>query len=384
MKNLIIAIILLVAFQSLCTAQERLKGDLNGNGTVDFADFLLFAENFGRTDGTPFDPSKLVDTLIVRDIVTLTIRDTIRIDRPISLPRPSITVKPGDWGTASLSTLKDVFKSTLDVFADRLMYPLDSNITIEHREAGPRILYSRNSNGSYTMWIDSENNRWSQQIYQFAHEYGHILTNYREGSPGSPQQWFEEAISTTASLVSLRTLSIEWRSHNDLRFSHYASSLTNYSNDIINRVNVSVDFAQWYRSNKRILESDLRGRLTRNEQKVVAVSLLDIFEDHPDEVWNAVRYMNRGPIEVNGDFEEYLNDWRKRTPLRWQFIVTILRTVLSKKRIDKKVPFTQIGCQRCSKSLTTQTSETAQWQSQKRYSIGSTFPSLKKSFSSPC
>ena len=31
--------------------------------------------------------------------------------------------------------------------------------------------------------------------------------------------------------------------------------------------------------------------------------------------------------------------------------ISILRTVLSKKRIDKKVPFTQIGCQRCSKSL---------------------------------
>ena len=59
-------------------------------------------------------------------------------------------------------------------------------------------------------------------------------------------------------------------------------------------------------------------------------------------------------------------------------LISILRTVLSKKRIDKKVPFTQIGCQRYSRSLTTQTSETAPWQSQKRYSIGSTFPSPKK------
>ena len=215
MKNLIITIALLVFFQPLCIAQERLKGDLDGNGTVDFADFLLFAENFGKMDGATFDPNRLVDTLIVRDIITLTIRDTIRMDRFVSLPRPSITVRPGSWGTASLSTLEDVFESTLNVFADRLMYPLDSNITIEHREEGPRILYSRNSNGSYAMWIDSEDGRWAQQIYQFAHEYGHILANYRKDSPyslGSPQQWFEESISIIASLVALRTLSIEWGS----------------------------------------------------------------------------------------------------------------------------------------------------------------------------
>ncbi len=54
-----------------------------------------------------------------------------------------------------------------------------------------------------------------------------------------------------------------------------------------------------------------------------------------------------------------------------------------KKIIDKKVPFTQIGCQRFSESKTIQTSETAQWNWQKRYSIGSTFANPKKSFSSP-
>ena len=97
--------------------------------------------------------------------------------------------------------------------------------------------------------------------------------------------------------------------------------LTSYSDNIINSVDVPADFAQWYRSNKRVLESDLRGRLTRDRQKIVAVSLLDIFEDHPNEVWNAIRYMNRGPIEVSADFGQYLNDWRKRTPLRWQFVV---------------------------------------------------------------
>ena len=33
----------------------RLTGDFNGDGAVDFIDFLVFATNFGQTGGTTFD-----------------------------------------------------------------------------------------------------------------------------------------------------------------------------------------------------------------------------------------------------------------------------------------------------------------------------------------
>lgn len=47
------------------TWAKRLSGDLNGDGRVNFADFLLFSRNFGRTDGTPFNPSAGPDTVYV-------------------------------------------------------------------------------------------------------------------------------------------------------------------------------------------------------------------------------------------------------------------------------------------------------------------------------
>ena len=59
-------------------AQERLKGDLDGNGEVNFNDFLIFASNFDKT-------SRLVCTEVIRD--------TVLIKPPKLLP--SITVKPG-------------------------------------------------------------------------------------------------------------------------------------------------------------------------------------------------------------------------------------------------------------------------------------------------
>lgn len=42
------------------TSAERIPGDLNGDGAVGFDDFLLFASNFGKTGGDPFDPQSLL------------------------------------------------------------------------------------------------------------------------------------------------------------------------------------------------------------------------------------------------------------------------------------------------------------------------------------
>ena len=52
---------------------QRNPADIDGSGLVDFDDFFLFAQNFGKT-GTPFDPS-------ARDTVLQVIRDTIEIVR---------------------------------------------------------------------------------------------------------------------------------------------------------------------------------------------------------------------------------------------------------------------------------------------------------------
>ena len=122
--------------------KNMLPGDLNGDGTVNIADFLILSDNFGKTGGDTFDPNNLVEASAGHSPVpiTITVYDTIvhHIQVPVpveNVPRPEIVVKPGKWGL-SMSDLQTVLDDTRDVFADLLVYPLDSDITVEYKSPG--------------------------------------------------------------------------------------------------------------------------------------------------------------------------------------------------------------------------------------------------------
>ena len=64
-------IVLLLVGESDVRAQvPACKADLDGNGVVDFADFLIFAQHYGKTNLVPCSP----------DTVEKVVRDTIYID----------------------------------------------------------------------------------------------------------------------------------------------------------------------------------------------------------------------------------------------------------------------------------------------------------------
>ena len=205
--------------------KNMLPGDLNGDGTVNIADFLILSDNFGKTGGDTFDPNNLVEASAGHSPVpiTITVYDTIvhHIQVPVpveNVPRPEIVVKPGKWGL-SMSDLQTVLDDTRDVFADLLVYPLDSDITVEYKSPeGPKVLYNRANDGSYVVWLELFGEGYGQPIYQFAHEYGHILSNYREGSSYEQQLWFEESIADLASLFALKTLGTTWEAKSN--FNH--------------------------------------------------------------------------------------------------------------------------------------------------------------------
>ena len=64
-------------------------------------------------------------------------------------------------------------------------------------ENGPIILYQRGKKGEYIINLNTQDRYWCQYAFQFSHEVGHILCNYKEGN--SSNLWFEETLSEVAS-----------------------------------------------------------------------------------------------------------------------------------------------------------------------------------------
>ena len=323
--------------------QERLEGDVNGDGQVDFFDFILLAENFGETGGETFDPQSWRDTLVVRDTVQVagpvvykTVRDTVWRDyvKPVS----TIMVEPSGW-QGPIVFVQAVCNRVRDIMSESFVFPLDADIIVRRvSPEGPKVLYRRGSHGKYIVWLDTESRQIEQQIYQFSHEYAHILSNYYQITDGR-NKWFDESIAALASLYTLRKFH-EKLQNPSYRFRVYVpiENVTYYVGNMIEstlltyaEANISgrymgdSEFRAWFGENYQALRGN---PYLRDLNKMVANNLLPIFEANPD-AWNTIRYLNgRGPVswDVNENFETYLRGWYQRTPARWQKYVAQIAT----------------------------------------------------------
>ncbi len=303
--------------------KNMLPGDLNGDGLVNYADLVIFTNNFGRIDGDTFNPADLIEAALIpagTAPVTITVYETITryiVETVTDLPRPDIVVNPGAWDL-SVNDMDELLTGVRDVFGDHLLYPFDSDIIVKYKSPeGPRVLYSRASDGSYIIWLDVREGA-AQPIFQFAHEYAHILSNYRDATPYTEQLWFEESIAALASFYGLKEMEKKLGARTDQNGQISSMMVRMYHDNLRASVTQPANFFAWYQANKTQLESNphLRGK-----NNIVAVELLDIFALYPDEAWNAVRYMNRGSIRAGRTLTTYLNAWWDTTPKRWQFIV---------------------------------------------------------------
>ncbi len=336
MRRLLFLLVLigLTGLPHQINAGDRIRADLNGDGAVNFADYVLFVKDFGRTDGLPYDPNSPGDTITVT--VTLTVRDTIRIGPNVT--PPSITVIPSA-GIQPTSDLYSHFESVRDVFCKYLDYVADSNILVEFSQSkGPAIFYERSSRGEYRIRLHKPGIFYGGGfvlhglVLQFAHEYGHILSNYRDDSPYSQQEWFEESIANLASIFAMREIKDVWvkdylanpSQEKEAQLRQF-QTMGVEANFMIRRGREYLGgkpLGSWYIENRHQLETEpVKSLSSRDRQEAVSVALLGIFETYPEDAWDAVRYMNRGHISKNRDFLEYLQEWYRRTPPQWQYIV---------------------------------------------------------------
>jgi len=211
---------------------------------------------------------------------------------------------------ASLSDVEEVLCSAAhelwQFFPGRSLPP----ILVEPR-GGPIVLYRRGPQEEIRVRLDTGKLYWAQYAFQFAHEFGHILCNYREHDDGN--KWFEESLCETASLFALRGMAATWKTDPPYpNWRDYAPALQKYADRRIAEVHLSEDttLAGWYRLHESELRSD---PCLRRLNRVVAAELLPLFEKRPRR-WEAVAYLNLGEKQPSRSFQEYLQGWWQHAP----------------------------------------------------------------------
>ena len=158
-----------------------------------------------------------------------------------------------------------------------------------------------------TIYIQAHTCYWCQFIYQYAHEFCHLLI-----SEPVPQQykWFEESLCELASLFFLNKTEKMWPTLFPY-LSSYQVSIQEYIANITEQepFNPSVLFDN---------SSDICKYLSshpydRRKNRYISFLLLDIFISDP-VLWTAVPSLHLASKAAK--FEEYLILWRQNTGLR--------------------------------------------------------------------
>jgi len=228
-------------------------------------------------------------------------------------PAPlDIKVISKTWGDADPENIQAVCISAAgelwSCFSDRQLDP----ITVTNSEKGPMVVFGKGTRGERQVLINVNGKFWAQCGYQFAHEFCHILCNYREVR--HPNHWFEEMMCETASMFALRRMAKSWAIKAPYpNWNNFSGSLTSYADNLL-RSAPGLDgltLAAWYARN----EEKLRANSTnRDLNRVVSIAVLPLLERNPQH-WQAVGYLNQWePREAEQSLAAYLADWHRRVP----------------------------------------------------------------------
>lgn len=241
-----------------------------------------------------------------------------------------VQVAHGDWGNAPLENVAVVLMSVAQQFqiaaTDRRVDPIR---VYPSADGPPRTLFDRDPDGRVRINIPCKGTLWSQLAYQFAHEFCHVMANFR-----SPVQhrfhWIEESICETASLFALLKMAKAWEETPPYsNWRDYSGALRSYAQDRLadprHQVPNGVTFNEWLSRTVTLLESDA---YRREDNNVVAARLLPIFASE-ERCWRAVQYMNLGDANEVTSSADYFAQWSAKSPPEFRGCVNRLEQTLT-------------------------------------------------------
>ena len=226
---------------------------------------------------------------------------------------PKIKIISKDWGNGHPKDIHEILKSVAEI-----LFPLGGKkpydpIWVGKSENGPIILYQRGKKGEYIINLNTQDRYWCQYAFQFSHEVGHILCNYREGN--SSNLWFEETLCEVASLYSLLRLEKKWE-HNPPypQWKDYGPEFTKYAQQRMIKYQNEIpdNLERWLDDNTATLAAE---PINRPRNVALAVRLLPLFDKFP-EGWSACAFLNEKKSKKAKNFYSYMNEWYFSCPTK--------------------------------------------------------------------
>lgn len=206
-------------------------------------------------------------------------------------------------------------------------YKLDP-IVVTRGKQGPITLYERNKQREIVMRLDTHDTFWAQYSFQFAHEFCHVLTGYRDGK--APNKWLEETLCEVASLYTLRAMAKSWEENPPYaHWKDYRLALREYAQRRIDQYRQCdrAGVTEFLAKN----EKELRANGTNRElNTALAIVLLADFEAQPSG-WEAVRWINTAPRGADDSLRTYLQNWRGAAPEKHRAFIERIAESLGQK-----------------------------------------------------
>ena len=223
-------------------------------------------------------------------------------------PRMLTIVVSGEWGDAQHADIEKLLSDTASHINGLLRSPWAGELHVKPaapNDRTPRTLFRYSKTGPIVIQLTSQDRRWNQYAYQFAHEFCHVLSGY-EDLKDNPNNWFHETICELASVFTLRRMAERWPTHPPYpNWADYSKYLLKYATDRQKREKVQLPMGttlpDWLSSHESGLRKD---QYQRDKNDLVAYALLPVFEELPAG-WNAIR---KFPIS-SGELKFYLSDW---------------------------------------------------------------------------
>lgn len=252
----------------------------------------------------------------------------------------SIQVDNKGWGAVDPRQIEVVLHSVADLLlGDQSDRPI--KVRVSHTDSNPVALYERGPDGEYLVRLHADRTRWYLYVYEFAHEFCHILSNYdRAGGEVSRQnQWFEETICETASLYALGSLATAWSlAPPEPELAAHAKDLRRFFRLLITeghrKLPEDIELREWLREHEAHLSAD---PYRRDQNDLVAKTVLPLFFADP-RGWDAIGYLNLHPDDPSASLDEFMRHWHANAPERDRPFIARLSTLLLREDVISAAP----------------------------------------------